>query len=287
MGQGLSRIRKVTAPNRRPLRLSGTHRQPHGLGRCAAGQLDGQSEVSGVGHLHPEHVIRWYVSRMHPLGVGVPHPGETRKRTGRMASWSPRVAGRRPPMACTLAVLPQRSSTPTTSAGDLPVYRPRRAEASPLWRLVAKHADSFLEAYDERYAGRYGTLRPVVSRALEGFQRCGILAWGFARVRCPDCRHEYLLAFSCKQRCLCPSCHSKRQAAFGAFVTEEILAAVPHRHVVLSLPRYLRPFCRCTHAAGRGALHGPPADHAGADARDGDRHRLLPVARGMADCNRG
>jgi hypothetical protein len=71
-----------------------------------------------------------------------------------------------------------------------------------------------------------------------------VLAWGFARVRCPDCRHEYLLAFSCKQRCLCPSCHAKRQAAFGAFVTEEILEAVPHRHVVLSLPRRLRPCFR-------------------------------------------
>ena len=83
-----------------------------------------------------------------------------------------------------------------------------------------------------------------VPRALESFQRCGILAHGFARVRCPDCRHEYLLAFSCKQRCLCPSCQAKRQAAFGEFVTEEILEAVPHRHVVLSLPRRLRPFFR-------------------------------------------
>ena len=43
---------------------------------------------------------------------------------------------------------------------------------------------------------------------------------------------------------LCPSCHAKRQAAFGEFVTEEILAPVPHRHVVISLPRRLRPFFR-------------------------------------------
>jgi len=72
----------------------------------------------------------------------------------------------------------------------------------------------------------------------------GILAHGFARVRCPDCRHEYLLAFSCKQRCLCPSCHAKHQVAFGELVTEEILEPVPHRHVVLSLPRRLWPFFR-------------------------------------------
>ena len=147
-------------------------------------------------------------------------------------------------MACTLAVLPQRSSARPQATDQGPVYRPRNAAASPLWRLIAQHADPFLGVYEERYAARYGVLRAVVARALEAFQRCGILAWGFARVRCPDCRHEYLLAFSCKQRCLCPSCHSKRQTAFGAFVSEQILAAVPHRHVVLSLPRRLRPFFR-------------------------------------------
>jgi len=90
--------------------------------------------------------------------------------------------------------------------------------------------------YDDRYATRFGPLRAVVPRALESLKRCGILAHGFARVRCPDCRHEYLLAFSCKQRCLCPSCHAKRQAAFGDFVTQEILEPVPHRHVIISLP---------------------------------------------------
>jgi len=55
------------------------------------------------------------------------------------------------------------------------------------------------------------------------------------------CRHESLLALSCKQRCLCPSCRAKCQEAFGEFVTEEILAAVPHRDAVISLPRRLRP----------------------------------------------
>jgi hypothetical protein len=64
-----------------------------------------------------------------------------------------------------------------------------------------------------------------------------MLTHGFARVRCPEWRHEYLLAVSGKQRCLGPSCHTKRQAAFGEFVTQEILESVPHRHVGISLPR--------------------------------------------------
>ena len=147
-------------------------------------------------------------------------------------------------MPCTLAVFPRASPPPRASAAGSPVYRPRTPEASPLWQLVAHNAQAFLDVYDDRYAPRYGPLRAVVPRALEGFHRCGVLAWGFARVRCPACRHEYLLAFSCKQRGLCPSCHAKRQVAFGEFVADEILEPVPHRHVVFSLPRRLRPFFR-------------------------------------------
>ena len=52
------------------------------------------------------------------------------------------------------------------------------------------------------------------------------------------------VGFSCKRRCLCPSCHKKRQIEFGEFVAEQILESVPHRHVVLSLPRRLRPYFR-------------------------------------------
>jgi ribosomal protein S27E len=36
---------------------------------------------------------------------------------------------------------------------------------------------------------------------------CGCLQNGFARVKCNDCGHEYLVAFSCKRRHFCPSCH--------------------------------------------------------------------------------
>jgi hypothetical protein len=44
-------------------------------------------------------------------------------------------------------------------------------------------------------------VRQVIYRFLD----CGILQNGFARVKCEDCGHEYLLAFSCKRRHFCPS----------------------------------------------------------------------------------
>jgi len=48
---------------------------------------------------------------------------------------------------------------------------------------------------------------------------------GVARVRCPDCRHEFLVAFSCKLRGLCPSCHQKRELLWVAWAEEELLEA--------------------------------------------------------------
>jgi len=65
---------------------------------------------------------------------------------------------------------------------------------------------------------------------------------GFARVRCEDCGHEYLLAFSCKRRHFCPSCHQKRVLEFGEWLCHEVVKAIPHRHAVLSIPKILRRY---------------------------------------------
>lgn len=48
---------------------------------------------------------------------------------------------------------------------------------------------------------------------------------GFARIYCDACGHDYLLAFSCKTRYFCPSCHQKRMLAYGNWVEEDVLAA--------------------------------------------------------------
>ncbi len=58
------------------------------------------------------------------------------------------------------------------------------------------------------------------------------------------CKHEYLLAFSCKGRWFCPSCHQKKVQLFGALLTETILFSVPHRHFTFAIPKMLRPYFR-------------------------------------------
>ncbi|MEN6431564.1 MAG: transposase zinc-binding domain-containing protein [Smithella sp.] len=54
---------------------------------------------------------------------------------------------------------------------------------------------------------------------------------------CKDCGHEYLLAFSCKRRHFCPSCHQKRVVEFGEWLCLDVLKKVPHRHFIFSIPK--------------------------------------------------
>jgi len=73
------------------------------------------------------------------------------------------------------------------------VYRPRRPQASPLFRLVQDHLHRLQTVYDERFAREYGPWRPVVGQVADKFLACGVLEHGFARIRCDACAHEYLL----------------------------------------------------------------------------------------------
>jgi hypothetical protein len=120
------------------------------------------------------------------------------------------------------------------------VYRPRHPERTALYRLFERHFDSFVREYEERFEHHHGPLRAVVVRAVGLYLECGGPEGGFARIRCPSCRGEHLLAFSCQTRNFCPSCQAKRAVLFAERVTEHVLDPVPHRHVVFTVPKVLR-----------------------------------------------
>ena len=107
-------------------------------------------------------------------------------------------------------------------------------------KILSNHAAGFLENDEHEYAPKWGRLRDVVQRSFEAFLECGLPESGFARVRCGTCHDEYLLPFSCQIRGPCTSCSAKRCAAFGKWVTEELVRGVPHQHVVVGLPKMLR-----------------------------------------------
>ena len=120
------------------------------------------------------------------------------------------------------------------------VYRPRRPERTSFYRLLEEHFAEFTLVHEERFERTDGPLRGVVTKAVDAFLACGRPENGFARVVCPECRAEYLVAFSCRTRNFCPSCQQKRALLFAEKLREEILAPTAHRHLIFTIPVALR-----------------------------------------------
>ena len=90
-------------------------------------------------------------------------------------------------------------------------YTRSRPEQSTLYRLVQEHLETYLLLAGE---GEWGapSVPAQAEREFRRYLECGILAHGFARARCDDCGHDFLVAFSCKGRGVCPSCTTRRMA---------------------------------------------------------------------------
>ena len=103
-----------------------------------------------------------------------------------------------------------------------------KQKSSPLWKCFHAHFDHFTAAYPRDYQSRYGVLRGVIPEVVDKFMGCGDFAKGFAkgfaRVRCDECSHEYLLAFSCKGGLVLPVMPSEEGAPDRAPSTSNALA---------------------------------------------------------------
>ncbi|MBK6735769.1 MAG: transposase [bacterium] len=128
----------------------------------------------------------------------------------------------------------QPATTPAARA-----YRRRRPAATLLHELVRTHLETWLATAAERDEYGRGVALHVESE-LRGYLKCGILAHGFARVYCGNCRHDFLVAFSCKGRDLCPSCATRRMVDVSAHMVDQVLPRVQHRQWVLSVPKRVR-----------------------------------------------
>ena len=64
--------------------------------------------------------------------------------------------------------------------------------------VIRDHVDDFLRAAANRADG--AGLPEFIAREFREFLTCGVLAHGFARVRCAQCTFERLVPFSCKGR---------------------------------------------------------------------------------------
>jgi hypothetical protein len=131
-------------------------------------------------------------------------------------------------------------------------YQPRDAERGVLYRVVDAHLDAFLDAAAE---GPGGTRLPAfIEQEFRDFLTCGVLAHGFARLRCGECAFERLVPFSCKGRGFCPSCGGRRMTESAARLIDNVLPHVPVRQWVLSLPYRLRYLLAWNHDLCRAVL---------------------------------
>lgn len=143
-------------------------------------------------------------------------------------------------MRCVSAVAPStvQSSLVRVRASPSVYYERRRPEDGVLYQTIQDHLETFLRDAAEAHDG-VGVPR-FVEEELRAFLRCGMLAHGFCRFKCTDCRHEQLVALSCKGRGFCSSCGSKRMTDIAAHLVDHVIPAVPVRQFVLSLPHRLR-----------------------------------------------
>ena len=117
-------------------------------------------------------------------------------------------------------------------------YQRHEPEKTLLYQVIQENWNTFQNLAEKNREG--AGLPTHVVREFESYLGCGILANGFVRVKCGDCKHEKLVAFSCKRRGFCPSCCSRRMNESAAHLVDRVLPQVPVRQYVLSVPMPLR-----------------------------------------------
>jgi hypothetical protein len=110
-----------------------------------------------------------------------------------------------------------------------------------------------LAANDSRHGERDPRARCSLTRSF-GTPSCGVLTYGFARLRCGDCAFERLVPFSRKGRGFCPSCASRRMTGSAARLVDHVLPRVPIRQWVLTLAYPLRHLLAWNHDLCRAVL---------------------------------
>ena len=129
-------------------------------------------------------------------------------------------------------------------------YQRRHPEKTLWYRTVQAYFETWLALSKAQFDESPPT---HVVQAFRRYLECGILAFGFARARCKNCGHDFLVAFSCKGRGICPSCNTRRMVETAAHLVDHVFPPLPVRQWVLSVPKRLRYFLQ-RNAALQGAV---------------------------------
>ncbi len=119
--------------------------------------------------------------------------------------------------------------TAMSAGGDVsPGYESHRPEKTLLYQVIEQHYPDFLSEMEAQER----SLPSYVQDEFEAFLECGRLENGFLRVCCEDCKHEHLVAFSCKKRGFCPSCGARRMTESAALLVDDVFPREPIRQLL-------------------------------------------------------
>ena len=122
-----------------------------------------------------------------------------------------------------------------------PIYKRRDPQHTVLYQVV----QNTLEEWLGNYSLRHGKILPdFVEKEFIAYFKCGILAHGFARAYCAHCGADFIVAYSCKKRGVCPSCTTKHMISITTHLLENVLPKLPIRQWVLSVPKWLRAYIK-------------------------------------------
>lgn len=117
------------------------------------------------------------------------------------------------------------------------VYRRRRSERTLLYCTVQNHLATWLALHDD---GPVVVFPASLSGSFIATSNAAFLTACFARARCADCGHDFLVAYSCKGRGVCPSCIARRMVEAATHFALHVIPRLPVRQRVLLVPKRLR-----------------------------------------------
>ena len=107
------------------------------------------------------------------------------------------------------------------------VYKRRDPQDTVLYQIVQNYLEDWLANY---FLKHNEILPSYVENEYRDYFRCGILSHGFARAHC-KCGADFIIAFSCKRRGVCPSCNTKHMIATATHIVSEVLPKLPIRQI--------------------------------------------------------
>lgn len=169
---------------------------------------------------------------------------------------------------------------------------PRNTE-SVLYKAVRRHWPTILAELRQAQDG--DDPPKFLVKAVQAYEKCGVLKYVFCRVLCSSCRKDQLLAWSCKARGICTSCDAKRMTelavpAFAVTLSHGSLAALDAGSPLGRLGHRRRPgaaVCAdpAIHAPSRAGLERrvSPAGAIGPDARPTGPRIRQAKSQGLQD----